>query len=443
MIASFTQRRPLLCLAAIGAGLAGLTIITPDLHFRWGGWFLIGVFAVTGLGAYTAARIADCADQRSALLIILAGAVALRLALLFVEPYLSSDFYRYIWDGRVQASGINPYRFIPNAPELAALRDAEIWPHINRADYAVTIYPPVAQAAFLAITRFGQSIVIMKLGLLLFEAAAIWALIGLLGRLGMPVTRVALYAWHPLPVWEIAGNCHVDAAMLAFLLAALLFYLNGRTLLAGVLASLGAMVKPTALLALPVFWRPWNWRLPLVVLTTLLMGYLPYVSVGWGVLGFVPGYIEEEGLRTGSGFKLLWLLERLTGEFPTAGALYVGLSAIIMLGLALAVGFRSDRSEQGAMRALRWLLVTFLVLASPHYPWYFLALVPFLALSPSATPWVLTLGSVSFYNVVGNDGLPTYETRITIFTLAMLAGLAHDLWSERRKRAPVLVGEAP
>jgi hypothetical protein len=173
------------------------------------------------------------------------------------------------------------------------------------------------------------------------------------------------------------------------------------------------------------------------------MGYLPYVSVGWGVLGFVPGYIEEEGLRTGSGFKLLWLLERLTGEFPTAGALYVGLSAIIMLGLALAVGFRSDRSEQGAMRALRWLLVTFLVLASPHYPWYFLALVPFLALSPSATPWVLTLGSVSFYNVVGNDGLPTYETRITIFTLAMLAGLAHDLWSERRKRAPVLVGEAP
>ena len=52
----------------------------------------------------------------------------MRLALLFVEPYLSTDIYRYIWDGRVQAAGINPYRFVPNAPELAQLRDAAIFP---------------------------------------------------------------------------------------------------------------------------------------------------------------------------------------------------------------------------------------------------------------------------------------------------------------------------
>ena len=59
----------------------------------------------------------------------------MRLALLFVEPYLSTDIYRYVWDGRVQAAGINPYRYMPIAPELAHLRDAAIFPNINRADY--------------------------------------------------------------------------------------------------------------------------------------------------------------------------------------------------------------------------------------------------------------------------------------------------------------------
>ena len=71
-----------------------------------------------------------------------------------------------------------------------------------------------------------------------------------------PHMRVAAYAWHPLPIWEIAGSGHVDAAMCALLMAGLLLFLRGRTLLAGVAVTLGALIKPTALLALPVFWRP-------------------------------------------------------------------------------------------------------------------------------------------------------------------------------------------
>ena len=98
-------------------------------------------------------------------------------------------------------------------------------------------------------------------------------------RLGSPPTRIVAYAWHPLPIWEIAGSGHVDIAMCALLMAGLLLFLHGRTLLAGVAVTLGALVKPTALLALPVFWRPWNWRLPLVVVLTAVAG-LPALSVG-------------------------------------------------------------------------------------------------------------------------------------------------------------------
>jgi hypothetical protein len=430
-------------LAFAGVGLAALTAAGPALHHRLGGWAFFAFFAIGGAVAYAATRLAERADQRAALLIILGAAVAMRLAMLFAEPYLSSDLYRYIWDGRVQAAGINPYRYVPGAPELAHLRDSGIFPNINRANYAVTIYPPVAQAIFLAVTRVSESVVAWKLALLLLEGVTVAAIIALLKRQGAPATRIAAYAWHPLPVWEIAGNGHVDAAMVALLLLGLLLFLEGRTLVAGVTVTVGALVKPTALLALPVFWRPWDWRLPLAVAATIAVAYLPYLSVGSGVIGFVPGYIAEEGLVTGAGFKLVFLIEQLTGPLSLAAAVYLALSALALVGLALAIGYRTDRSEQASIRSLAWLLIAFLVLSSPHYPWYFLVLVPFLALAPSASAWMLTLGGALFYNVIDHDVLPSYEARITVFTLAMLAALAHDLWGLRRAPVAVTTGERP
>jgi alpha-1,6-mannosyltransferase len=425
-------------LTGLAIGLTGLTLAAPTLHDRYGGWVLIGAFAVGGVGAWGGSRLGQRTDARAALVVILAGAAAMRLALLFVEPYLSSDIYRYVWDGRVQAAGINPYRYVPRAPELAELRDAAIYPHINRANYAVTIYPPVAQAVFLGITRLGETISVMKVGLLAFEAGAIAAILALLKQQGAPLTRIALYAWHPLPVWEIAGNGHVDAAMLALLMAGLLLFVQGRTLLAGAAVTLGALIKPTALLALPVFWRPRDWRLPLAVAGVVVLAYLPYLSVGSGVLGFLPDYIQEEGFASGSGFKLLWLMQQATGPVANGGRIYISISALILAALALAVAFRTDRSEQAALRALSWLLVAFLVLSSPHYPWYFLVLVPFLALHATATAWVLTTASVLFYP---DGALPSYEARITLFTLAMLAALAWDIRSELRKPAAIPIGE--
>ena len=425
----------------MAAGLCVLTAAGPELHWRLGGWVLIGLFAVGSLCAFAAVRVGGQADQNLALLIILIGAAAMRLALLFSEPGLSSDVYRYIWDGRVQAAGINPYAHVPAASELAALRDPDIWPYINRADYAVTLYPPVAQAVFVAVTRFGESVVVMKVGLLVFEAACIAAIIALLQRLGMQATQVAAYAWHPLPVWEIAGSGHVDAAMLAFLMVGLLAYLRGRTLTAGVLVTLGALIKPLALLVLPVLWRPWNWRLPLCVVAVIALAYVPYLSVGPGVFAFVPSYVHEEGFASGSGYKLLWLAQLATGPLRYGTVAYLAASALALSALALAVGFRSDRSAHASMSAASWLLIAFLVLVSPNYPWYFLVLAPFLALSPSTTGWVLTSAGVLFYDVVPDDILPAYEVRIAAFTLAVLAALAHDLWGEWHKTVPVALGE--
>ena len=100
--------------------------------------------------------------SRRALIGVLAVAALMRLVVLLAPPYLSDDINRYVWDGRVQGAGINPYRYIPADPHLATLRDETIFPRINRADYAPTIYPPVAEYIFFLGTRLSQSLTAMK-----------------------------------------------------------------------------------------------------------------------------------------------------------------------------------------------------------------------------------------------------------------------------------------
>ena len=362
-------------------------------------------------------------------------AAAIRFGMLLVEPYFSSDLYRYIWDGRMQAAGINPYSYVPAAPELAYFRDEIIYPQINRADYAATIYPPAAQMIFWLITRFGESALAMKSGLLVFEAGTIAALIGILRLLGRPAAGVVAYAWHPLPIWEIAVNGHIDAAMVALMMLGLWAALRGGVLVGGVLITVGALVKPFALLALPVIWRPWDWRLPLAAAATIVLLYLPYLDVGWGVFGFLAGYAQEEGISDGRGFWLLARVQEITGSSPAGKWLYLLSSAGLLSVLALRAAFRSEQTPEMRINSLTWMVFAFLFLLSPDYPWYFLALVPFLALTPFLSPWVLTSGALVLYHVIDNDRVLHLDTRENLLYGATLLALAYDLWSGRVARA--------
>src|SRR5262245_51327152 len=166
-------------------------------------------------------------SSRAVLVFVLGLAALMRALILFAPPH-STDIYRYVWDGRVQAVGINPYRYIPADPALQALRDQAIYPGINRADYAPTIYPPTAQLAFLAATRLGESVTAMKVAMVAFEAVAIWAILAILATRGLPAALVVVYAWHPLAIWEVAGSGHVDIIAVAFVLLAILAAGQGR-----------------------------------------------------------------------------------------------------------------------------------------------------------------------------------------------------------------------
>ena len=175
------------------------------------------------------------------------------------------------------------------------------YPHINRADYAHTLYPPAAQAIFALAAVITPGVFGMKVMIAAFDVLAIVMLIVLLRVAGRDPAELLIYAWLPLPVWEFAGNAHIDGVTAGLLALALLAATRGRSAWTGVVLAVATLTKFLPAVVLPAFWRPHDWRLPIAFAVTLVCLYLPYSSVGWQMFSFFPGYFSEEGLANGHG----------------------------------------------------------------------------------------------------------------------------------------------
>ena len=113
-LARFAGNVPPLCLlAGIGAVIGGLTLVTPFAFEALGDNAFMAVTIPAGLLTIVATQLAERAPQKRALWLVFGVGILLRAYVLLFDPLLSSDIYRYVWDGRVQAAGINPYRYFP------------------------------------------------------------------------------------------------------------------------------------------------------------------------------------------------------------------------------------------------------------------------------------------------------------------------------------------
>lgn len=415
------------------AGIFVALIAATPLAYLNGGDNAYMAFAIaTGAVAFAATRVAERTSAAPALWLIVAVALLARGILLFIDPLLSTDIYRYVWDGRVQAAGINPYRYFPAHEALVDLRDAVIYPKVNRAEYAVTIYPPVAQMFYFLVTRLGESVLMMKLALLACEGVTVAIVIALVRRLGQPMTRVVAYLWHPLPIWEIAGTGHVDALMIALMMVGIWLALNERRTSGAVAIALGALAKPFAAPVLAIAWRPWDWKLPLIVALVAVLCYAPFLSVGWGVLGFLgTGYVYEEQFDTGASIWLLALWRLIFGTMPGDVVAYFAGSALILVAMAIATARLNDQSPDVRLAGLNRLLLLFLFLMPLNYPWYFLLVTPFVALVGGMPVWVLSVGAVLLQEEYWGDWQMPLLARKTMLYGAFLAACA---WEARRRR---------
>lgn len=383
---------------------------------------------------------------------VLALGAAMRLAAFLPPPLLSSDVYRYVWDGKVQAAGINPYLYLPAAPELEPLRDAgvgaaAIFPNVNRADFAPTIYPPVAQAIFAGAALAWPTVWGMKAAMLAFDALAAGAALLLLRAARLPPEQVLIYAWNPLVVWEFAGGAHIDAAAAGLSALAILAAVRCRPALAGAALGLAVLCKLLPAALFPALWRRWDVRGPLACGAVVAAGYAWYAlggsGAGWRVLGYLSGYASEEALDSGGGVLLLRLAAAL-GPVPRwAGPGYAALSLAGLLGLAAAVAWRplpvSPAPRAAAIcRDALWLGAATMAALSPHYPWYLtaLALPAVLAPRPGAL-WLMLSAPVLYLDPYHEEVLWPVLVFLPFAGLLVVDLLRHI----RPKPLPAAIGE--
>jgi hypothetical protein len=388
----------LLALGGLGLLMLAFVAVAPWILRTYDYAVFVPAIVLSGAITMAAVALAPSVPERWGLIVIVAMAITMRLLVIGKEPLLSTDIYRYVWDGRVQAAGINPYAFVPADDALQSLRDAAIYPNINRADYAVTAYPPVAQMFFFAVTRVSETLTAMRLAMLACEIVVVAVLIDLLRRIHLPVTAVVAWAWHPLVIWEIANNGHADALMVALLMIGVWLLVRSRRVAGAIAVALAALVKPYAVVALPIFWRPWDWRAPVAAIATAALCYLPYAGAGSGVLGFVTsGYLSEEGFTDGGGYWLVALARAAVGDVPGLTIAYMLLALAIMAWLALRASSRTHSAPQETLLHIGALLMAALFVLSPNYPWYVLAVVPFIVLGGGAPAWAMTLAAILLY----------------------------------------------
>lgn len=291
----------------------------------------------------------------------LALALALRLPFVGAPVLLSDDLWRYLWEGRVLAAGLNPFLVAPL--DLPGLDDA-LRARVNHGDLT-SIYPPVALVWFRLLDALGGTATVARVATVCVDLATVWIL-----HRNRGAVAARWWALHPVAVLTAAHGAHIDVVAVTLGVAAVAFGRPGW-------AVLGAGVKlfPALLLA----------RLPLRPVETVGAAVLVALASGpWWVEGALDSARTYAGHWAFNGAIHPWL-STLVGD---RGA------RLVLLGAgALALAW-SWRSQVDAWRAWRGIGLAFVLLTPTAHPWYGLwLLAPAVALGDAAlcraTTWLL------------------------------------------------------
>jgi alpha-1,6-mannosyltransferase len=333
-------------------------------------------------------------DEKQVLILILGFALLFRFLLLATPPVLSSDIYRYIWDARVLASGGNPYLSTPAAFATGEVKNEPLYQQQNRP-FAPTIYPPLAQFAFRTVRGVaGESVSAMKALMIMGDLCTLALLVWLLSTMGLPRSRVILYAWHPLVVFECAGSGHVDALAVPLILLAVIAWQRDQRTMAGIALGAATLVKIYPVLLLPVFFGRRRWQIPLACAVTIALFYLPFLPrAGFGVLGHLPRFlVDPDEVFNPSLMGLILSFGDYLGGAPIFWVSWIGRSILLA---TLIVLMRNEVNRPSELLGRLWVIGTAMVLLTlTLHPWYLLWLLPFLAVQPRAA-WIFLSGAIA------------------------------------------------
>ncbi len=314
-------------------------------------------------------------------ILIFGFAILFRLTLVPHGVVGSDDLYRYLWDGKVAASGVNPYRYLPTDPRLSTLATAELPAKVNHPELH-TAYPPLAQALFLLSHEvFGDSAAGLKLLLVLIDCLTLVLLWRLLRGRGDALPAFLLYAWSPLPILYFGLDGHIDALGIPFLLLAIFFCVTRRPARGAAALGLGALAKLIPLLLVPVFLEVETGvrrlRFLLLPLCVTALGYLLYRESADGAFDALR-ILGSRWEFNGSIFSLVYFL---SSSNETAH-LVSGAAMVLFLCLVAVI-------DRPLLEKVFWGLTGIVILSPVVHPWYLTWLAALLALRWSPSVFVL------------------------------------------------------
>lgn len=405
-----------------------------------GGGVAAGALYLSGLYQERAGR-AKIAPLWIALVAVLA-----RLIVAVSPPMLESDYQRYLWDGAVTASGINPYRHAPGDVTAGILKGpdgerlADLARHAGPVGMSInhptltTIYPPGAQVAFAfahIVAPFSPNG--LRLVFFLADAVTVLLLAGLLRAFALPATQIAWFAWNPLLLREVYSSLHMDVLLLPLIAAALLAAVRARGGIAAAWLVVASAVKVWPIVLAPLVLRPlfgqWR-RLALTVGACGLLGAALWLPVLLAPHGESSGFLAYgRGWQNNDGFFRagIWLSEQVLTVLqiePWHSHAIMRVISAVLLGGVLLAQFRTRPSNPASLLNGCLLIVGAIFLLSPtQFPWYWLWCLPFLTLRPSL-PLLLYAALLPIYYVQDQLAYPLshWLQHAPVWGLLLIAG---------------------
>jgi alpha-1,6-mannosyltransferase len=395
------------------------------------------------------------------LTIVIIGGLAARVLLFGSVPVQENDFYRYLWDGAVTASGLNPWQHAPqtvidgaSGPVLAALgeRAGDVLTRVNYADLR-TVYPPVTQIAF-AVAHWLQpfSLDAWRAVLLVLELGMLGVIVALLRLCGRPALWCAVYWWNPIAIKEVMNSGHMEPVVMLPVVLALLLAIRFRIVAASLLTAIAAGAKLWPVLLLPAVWRRSVHRPGLVIGTGVAFAaasalmYWPVLAAGVDeTSGFVA--FGTQWQRISASFSaLLWLSAQLPQTLASP-ELVARLAAAGLVGVIVLYSNRTAPADAAGLARRFMIAAAALLLLSPvQLPWYYLWLLPFLCIHPN--PALLLISATfpvyyAFFELTArNVGEAWLEALVWAMWLPVWAALLAQWWPRAQTAEPVSRQEA-
>jgi len=366
-----------------GLGVVLLVALAICAHYfsRTGEPSFIIPLAAAGVAYLLAIRELFSAAElpRRVIVFGLALAAVWHIQFLRMPPGLDDDIHRYLWDGRVQRLGYNPYIVVPSDPAVAGLHTSETQT-LNNPEVP-SPYPPGAQLFFRAVTAIHESVFALKVAFVICEVAIVFVLFDVLRRTGRGEHWLLAYAWHPLLATEVAGSGHLDIVGALLLLASAGALLRRWRAVAAVAFALAVAVKLIPIVLLPLYWKRVRVRDSALAAAVFGLLYVPFLNHGRVPLGSLGAYVQRFRFND----LVFATIERVVAP-------QVAVALAVSVGLLSAMWMRRKSSEVFS-DSIAWPMAASLFFAPVIYPWYMLWLLPFMR-SVATLPIIVWTASI-------------------------------------------------